>query len=227
MTMSNDDAALHRTRSPRVRTILLIAAALLGATLALWSWMAATGNPATAAETWTAAGAELGTGSPSLQSCQRTDESPAAVHIMEQRGTISLLIGTDSAGSTVHCLAVEVDDGWNSITAHPDVEASDSVPADGALVRDDALLGMDPAPLDDPEKHLQHVFAGEVGSSVTDVVLQTGAGEVEATVSDGWFGAWWPTTDEEELGEPVSALLTLEDGTTRAVTLSAGEDPEA
>lgn len=56
---------------------------------------------------------------------------------------------------------------------------------------------------------------GRVGSDVSGVTLSTSAGDVTATVTNGWFAAVWPGTDPLD-GDPfgkVTVTLTLADGT--------------
>jgi hypothetical protein len=61
--------------------------------------------------------------------------------------------------------------------------------------------------------------AGQVGSDVLSVVINTiEHGPVEATIQNGWFGAWWPgpSLDIHKIAAPPTYTLTLKDGTIRA-----------
>ncbi|MDQ4055029.1 MAG: hypothetical protein M3237_20360 [Actinomycetota bacterium] len=72
---------------------------------------------------------------------------------------------------------------------------------------------------------------GHVGSDVTAVTVHTASGmEIEASVSDGRFAAWWPAgevdSDNPELGGAWSYTLTLADGSTRDDAGCTADVPE-
>ncbi|MGO1947979.1 MAG: hypothetical protein ACTH11_14670, partial [Brachybacterium alimentarium] len=230
--MVGDDTTEPATPPSRRWTLLLVLAAAVVVAVLVAVWIVATRPPATVAASWTETADDPGDASDALRSCQQPDSTAALdIHITEQRGIASLLVGTKGDGSTLTCLAVEVDEGWNSISMVSDVdEEAPAVPDDGVLTRANGLAGMEPvaedaaigaetagsdAPADTSEPSSQHVLAGEVGEAVVGLRLQTSAGPVEATLGGGWFGAWWPTANDSELNEPVTAQVTLEDGTTR------------
>jgi len=72
---------------------------------------------------------------------------------------------------------------------------------------------------------------GEAGSDVTEIVLHTVAGDVTASLADGWFFAWWPFSGDGSLCFPIgpdvssgvdcgmnpSWTVTLRDGTTKEI----------
>lgn len=228
--MSSDDTTAAGASSPRTLRALLILAAVVVTVLVITVCVLAVRTPATAAEGWTASPGKRTAASMSLSPCTAPPEPPAGGQpttelVGEQRGLVTLSVRTDENSDTLTCLATQIDDEWTAITIATPYDEAATIPVDGAMVRSDALLQTDPTAVDAPETSSQHVVAGEVGDLVTAVTLQTAAGDTEATLSNGWFGAWWPTEDADELDLPVTAVLSLEDGTTRTLTLPASGSP--
>ncbi|MDY0912286.1 hypothetical protein [Rathayibacter festucae] len=60
--------------------------------------------------------------------------------------------------------------------------------------------------------------AGTVGRDVIDVTLTEDGHEVSATVSNGWWSAWWPTTDDTLL---LDGRITIEDADGATTTIDA------
>ena len=74
----------------------------------------------------------------------------------------------------------------------------------------------------DDEEWVSHV-EGYVGSDVTGVTVHTPIGtDVEASVANGRFAAWWPSakpsSENLEVMGAWTYTVTLADGTTRQVT---------
>ena len=67
-------------------------------------------------------------------------------------------------------------------------------------------------------------LTGRVGAEVTGLTIHTAVGDVQATVADGFFAAWWPVTDQAQAGNSgspddfqvagteLSYTVTLRDG---------------
>lgn len=92
-------------------------------------------------------------------------------------------------------------------------------------VRDDELLPW----ADDADWFIW--AEGHVGSDVTAVTVHTASGmEIEASVSDGRFAAWWPAgevdSDNPEVGGAWTYTLTFADGSTRDDAGCTAGDPE-
>lgn len=218
--MASDDTTATEYSSSRTPRTLLILAAVVVTVLVVTVCVMALRAPATAAESWTASPGKRTAASMSLSPCAPPPEHSGAELVGEQRGLATLSVRTDENSDTLACLATQIDDEWTAITVTTPYDAAATIPADGAMVRSDALLQTDPTSVDAPETPSQHVVAGEVGDLVTAVTLQTAARDTEATVSGGWFAAWWPTEDEYELDHPVTAVLTLTDGSTRTTEMT-------
>ena len=217
--MSSDDTTTAEASSPRTLRALLILAAVVVTVLVITVCVLAVRTPATAAEGWTASPGKRTAASMSLSPCTAPPEHSAAELVGELRGLATLSVRTDENSDTLTCLATQIDNEWTAITVATPYDNAATIPVDGAMVRSDALMQTDPTSVDVPETPSQHVVAGEVGDLVTAVTLQTAAGDTEATLSNGWFCVWWPTEDEHELDRPVTAVLSLADGTTRTLTL--------
>lgn len=228
--MSSDDTTTAGASSPRTLRALLILAAVVVTVLVITVCVLAVRTPATAAEGWTASPGKRTAASMSLSPCTAPPEYSEAEHsaaelVGEQRGLVTLSVRADENSDTLTCLATQIDDEWTAITVATPYDGAATIPVDGAMVRSDALMQTDPTSVDAPETPSQHVVAGEVGDLVTAVTLQTTAGDTEATLSNGWFAAWWPTEDEHELDHSMTAVLSLEDGTTRILTLPGSGSP--
>ncbi len=156
------------------------------------------------------------------------------VVIAEQRGgwTYVLIAGPQAEGS---CLmpddlvghrdpAAHREDGFFGGYATDPVEAP--TPARDRIVEFGSGAGSVPAPGFWPFNNDDGWFSsveGYVGSDVTDVTVHTPVGtDVEASVANGRFAAWWPSDQPSSENLDVMGAwtytVTLVDGSTRRVT---------
>lgn len=133
--------------------------------------------------------------------------------LAEQRGDFTyVLLADDSGSTTMECLTSEETGmssgqgvGAVSGSSEPVTLAPDAVSMDG-------ILGSTTA-------GSYTSVSGRIGSDVTGVVAHTADGrDVTATISEGYWAAWWPSGQEGD----VTLTLTLADGSTREVS-----DPES
>lgn len=188
-------------------------------------------RPTTAAASWTAAGSPAAPDSAGAQQCvtwwstrnPETGSVEPQLRAQERRGDTTLAIGEDGDGNEMLCLATlvagqEPVGGTTSGVAPP---VAGEVPDDGVrTVFVDTTFSS--AEAQNGWQASGHTaVAGHVGGQVERMVLETSAGPVEASIDDGLFLAWWPITDDSDPHPTPEATLTLEDGTTRTVQLSA------
>ncbi|QCR52333.1 hypothetical protein C1N80_01205 [Brachybacterium sp. SGAir0954] len=188
-------------------------------------------RPTTAAASWTAAGSPAAPDSAGAQQCLTWWSTPnpetgpvePRLRVQEQRGDTTLAIGEDGDGDELLCLATLVpgQEPVGGTTSALEPPGAGEVPADGAIavVVDTAFSSAEAQNGWQPSGHT--AVAGHVGDQVESMVLETSAGPVEASIDDGLFLAWWPITDDGDPHPTPEATLTLEDGTTRTVQLSA------
>ncbi len=76
----------------------------------------------------------------------------------------------------------------------------------------------------DGKKNYIGEVSGYAGTQVRAITAHTAAkGEVQATVADGSFAAWWPDNDSDTRRETsISFDVTFTDGTTKQLTLPTG-----
>lgn len=211
----------QRPRRRARRPLLVISLAILTAAL-IGSFLLGDSGPEPASVSWSPTPEALDPGSPAVQTCSAGADGAQIVDalILEQRGITALLVGTDAAGDRVTCLVVGAGEGSTSSSISSPSSVADEI-APGELISQGLLLTQaDPAAEGDSDTAYQLAAAGAAGSDVVAVTLQTSAGEVEATVDNGAFAAWWPVADEAAMDEPVLAVTTLADGSTRTVELS-------
>lgn len=148
--------------------------------------------------------------------------------IAEQRGAWTLVM---MAGPEAEFTCLMADDSVDRDPHNSDgvfMSAGGGAAAAPAIARDDLVEGTsmggtvpddELAPWADDEDWFTWA-EGYVGSDVTGVTVHTASGkEVEASVSDGRFAAWWPAgevdSDNPEVSGAWTYTLTLADGTTR------------
>jgi len=130
--------------------------------------------------------------------------------VAEQRGDFLFLAMATDTGATAQCFLRADDPGrvYGTTGSAPTpsapplaVLAADQIESEGA--------GLTSGP------EGSYAFAqGRVGSDVRAVTLRVGDVTVEATVSDGWFAAWWPTASSSRISpSPIIAYdLSLTSG---------------
>lgn len=172
--------------------------------------------------------------SPSL-----TEPEPGFAHVedltatlTEQRGPFTMTVMRGPDGQFADCL-LESRWLWSGgggagsaspvpPTADPAADQLDvaSAGAVGPSVR--TILG-----LELPRTHqLRNYAYGRAGDDVTAVTLRSpNQGEVQATVQDGLWAAWWPSPEDEPEIEGITATVTLADGSTREVELDDVQIP--
>lgn len=212
-------------RRPRPRRVLIALAvpalAAIGVTAALLTGVRH--QPAMA--TWTASGSPVAADHPGVEQCVRwwqVESADTVPVLQEQRGITTLVVGADSEGREIICTAT-ARDGQESIGGHTSLlEAPAAGLAPTSVEVQTVDTSFESAEAQNGWKAQGHtVAAGHVGTSVTALVLETPAGPVEATISDGRFAAWWPIGDETDAHPQVTAVATLADGTEQNVELHA------
>lgn len=130
--------------------------------------------------------------------------------VAEQRGNFLFVAMATDTGATAQCFLRADDPGRvygttgsapTASTPPPAVLAADQIESDGA--------GLTSGP------EGSYAFAqGRVGKDVRAVTLRVGDVTLDATVSDGWFAAWWPTAASSGISpSPIIAYdLTLMSG---------------
>jgi hypothetical protein len=235
-TPSPDQVAKVPGRPHRRRTRLLVSLGLVGAAGAAVPVLLLGGGSAFASRTPTPepltgrAAAEAAT---TCRAALRVPDQGEQVVIAERRGgwTYVLLAGPQAEAS---CLMPDDLVGQNAPTDHQDgfFGNYDTDPVEPpTLPRDriDEAGSMegnvstpDPWPLSDREGWFNWV-EGYAGNDVTGITVHTPIGtDVEASVANGRFAAWWPSakpsSENPEAMEAWTYTVTLADGTTRQVT---------
>ncbi|MFI6511921.1 hypothetical protein ACIBCT_30335 [Streptosporangium sp. NPDC050855] len=142
--------------------------------------------------------------------------------VTEGRGPWTLVYVNDGSGhlAEITCLLRDGDlVGSQGSTPGPDARPLPPVPAGSAR----ATLG---AVMSTSEQSVR-IVTGRVGADVAGLELSTEAkGSVTATVTGGYFTAWWPdapTTEERENASPRggvrSVTVILQDGSRQGVSL--------
>jgi hypothetical protein len=166
-----------------VRARRLVGGAGLAAALALAAVVvhAERADDKVALDSWTSAPATLAVDGVTGAACASDSDAEARMVLAEQRGPFRLLLRVDRAHVT-SCLVVG-----------DSVAASVVGPPAGAAVPDGvgaSVLGYAGTAI---ERHDITVAYGVVGGDVDAVVVARSDGvDVEATVTDGWWAAWWP-----------------------------------
>lgn len=146
----------------------------------------------------------------------------AKVVVAEQRGDYVFVSMVSDSGAEIACLAKAgrpdqiMSAGGSSpsaTTPAPAPVAADNVEQRGVGLSsaDEGTFGM---------------TSGRVGRDVRGVTIVTGGTEVEATVANGWFSAWWPAASGfvGSAGVPdVTYRLTLADGSRRDASPDPGQ----
>lgn len=133
----------------------------------------------------------------------------ARVLIAEQRGDYVFIALTTDSGADWTCL-FEAARPEQPVTAGGGMP-TDSTPAEPPLAPDELRLrgsGSSSGP--------EGGFAsaqGKVGSEVSQVTIHNGGQQIEASVNDGFFAAWWPITSADPTAiDDLSFDVTLADG---------------
>lgn len=143
-------------------------------------------------ETCAAQATEIGTA---------TSELPTLVAAEVRGRTASLVYAAEDRFVT--CVAQDFQSGSDQgrMTAIAEGEIADLEPANGP-VRFSILTISDPPALPgakEPQSANTWVV-GIIEPQVDQVLIETSTlGQFEATVADGWFTAWWPTTESFEI----------------------------
>lgn len=212
---------VRRARRPGVRIALVAAAAAALVAIPVLS------ASDTAYAGWTAYPAALSTGQTSdvARQCQRwaqgsITQAPTRVVLSERRGDIGLALLTGPKGLLITCEQIlggsGEPSGGSSETYLTQVPKPDQILSDGGsgFSQDDG-------------EPIYRVVSGRVGAAVTGVVIHTAEqGDVIATVSSGYFTAWWPGPPEPEehtrgpLPMDFTFTAQLRDGTSKDFTRS-------
>lgn len=208
------------------RPLLIVSLVFLAAALLISALLGGSGaEPASAS--WSPAPEVQDPGSPVPQACAGTGTRTAIEEVLvaERRGITLMVVGLDSAGDTFTCLAIGEDGPSTTVLTSGPGEERAQIPADGLVPEGMLLSQIDPAAQDDDDTAQQLAVSGAAGADVVAVTLRTSVGDVEASVDNGAFSAWWPTADTSELDIPITAVVTCADGTSRTLTLSADDIP--
>lgn len=176
---------------------LVAGCATNGSALASWS-----ANPTTPDRTVaSSAQAECDEHLSELADLQRTD-LPHDPVLVEQRGDITTVL-TVGAASSGYCLSLpkEMLAGVSTAAALADGDEIDIVASPLLSGRDGTV----------------HVLVGQATPAVDGVSIHTSEGEqVHASLSDGWFVAWWPASLDatavvalDKSGQTLSTLTDL------------------
>lgn len=141
------------------------------------------------------------------------DASTARVALAEQRGTHVFVALTADDGSTGECLVDAADGVVRGGTGSGPAPAGTELPPLGP--REAEVNG--PGGQGGPEGAFGFT-RGRVGSEVVGVMIKAGDKTIEATVGNGEYVAWWPSTMEAISGPGVTDVdvdLTFADGTTK------------
>ena len=180
-------------------------------------------RPTTASATWTPVGEAVPADAPGVQQCEQwwqVESSELRPVLQERRGATTLVLAADDQGRELLCTATLRDGqepigGMTSLT-----EPGAAPPAAGDVAVTVVMTTFQEAMLQNGwQAHGSTSVAGDVGEDVTRVVLETGAGPVEASLAEGRFAAWWPIEDDSDPHPEVRAQITTADGETRTVTL--------
>lgn len=121
------------------------------------------------------------------------DIGTARLVLAEGRGRMQLVLLATTTGRALTCTSVDAPDGDFTSSMGPfttPTATGVSVSGEGASAHGEGFL----------------LVYGRVGEEVTAVDLETQAGTVHASVSDGWMGAWWPMSD---VGTPTSPFTPV------------------
>lgn len=142
------------------------------------------------------------------------------VQLVELRGPWAFTVLHAPDGYEASCLATEKPLTENGRTASgmsaplTPTPAPDGLATNGVL-RSDDLPGT------------QYIVTGKVGSNVQAITFHADSTQVKATVSAGWFAAWWPGIKPDSVlkkltqNEPPDpdVTITLKDGTSRVASI--------
>lgn len=212
-------AHIHSASPRRRRSTRL--ALVCAAALALAAVPVLTGQDSAYAG-WTAYPAALSTGQAGAvaHQCQRwtntsITKDPTSVVLSERRGNIGLALLTGPEGLLVTCtqdLGTGEPSGGSSEAHLNRAPSHDGLTSDGGsgFAKDDG-------------EPIFRVVSGRVGADVDSVLVHTAEqGDVTATVTNGYFTAWWPGPPDEASGTvrtplPMAFTFTaqLHDGTKR------------
>ena len=137
--------------------------------------------------------------------------------VAEQRGAYLFLSMSADDGSDVACFSEVKNPG--KVTNASGGVATVGSPAPDTLAGDGVEIG-GPGMMGGPEGGFAYL-TGRVGADVAGITLHSGGQTIEATVSNGHVGAWWPyTLSQEELSNPstvqgpvITVDVRLKDGT--------------
>lgn len=180
-------------------------------------------RPTTASATWTPVGEAVPADAPGVQQCEQwwqVESSELRPVLQERRGATTLVLGVDDQGRELLCTAT-LRDGQEPIGGMTSVEEppiARLAPHEVSTTFVDTTFE-EAMPQNGWQAEGSTAVAGDVGEDVTRVVLETGAGPVEASLAEGRFAAWWPIEDDSDPHPEVRAQITTADGETRTVTL--------
>ena len=125
-------------------------------------------------------------------------------------GTVGMCMGTlPSDGSEIGGLSVPRPPAQASVTVVDNNGVFDHVSRDPRVIN--GWFG-------EPELEGHHYTSGVAGDLVSSIVLHTPHGDVTASLTDGLWAAWWPTSYPDRADSagtgPTGATLTLTDGST-------------
>ena len=180
-------------------------------------------RPTTASATWTPVGEAVPADAPGVQQCEQwwqIGSSELRPVLQERRGVTTLVLAADDQGRELLCTAT-LRDGQEPIGGMTSVEdppiarlAPHEVSTTFVVTTFEEAM-----PQNGWQAEGSTAVAGDVGEDVTRVVLETGAGPVEASLAEGRFAAWWPIEDDSDPHPEVRAQITTADRETRTVTL--------
>ncbi|MFL0457603.1 hypothetical protein ACH0CV_09710 [Brachybacterium paraconglomeratum] len=180
-------------------------------------------RPTTGSATWTPVGEAVPADAPGVQQCEQwwqIESSELRPVLQERRGDTTLVLAADDQGRELLCTATlrggqEPIGGRTSVEDAPIAQLAPHEVSTTFVVTtfEEAM------PQNGWQAEGSTAVAGDVGEDVTRVVLETGAGPVEASLAEGRFAAWWPIEDDSDPHPEVRAQITTADGETRTVTL--------
>ncbi|WP_240674860.1 hypothetical protein [Cellulomonas endophytica] len=190
-------------RRPRSRRRLWATAPLAAAAAVVAGVLLTAGPPQPAFATWTATPQAPDAGAAALAETSCRSGAPAGTRpravLAEQRGVVVLTVLEDRDGPwSTGCVWSRHDQAEGSIAGATEVEPP--APAPGGL----ALVGQ--VSTWSQEDGDWSVVWGWAGAGVERVVVDREVGgPVTATVTDGWFAAWWPTQAQAATLTPYAA----------------------
>ncbi|WP_147305341.1 hypothetical protein [Subtercola boreus] len=149
-------------------------------------------------------------------SSEHGNTSEEAVLTSEQRGAFRAMLFADGGGQTAFCVIAEDDALWISNAEYLSTAPAEDLHLEPAPVADQITTDLGRMDSPSPEFGIITSMSGRAGNDVESVKLTLGDGRmVDATVNNGHWAAWWPTTLDGVSSQPdfpTTTTFTTGDG---------------